>query len=61
MYFIIVGVTESIDCNAIGLTLPTLTFFEFLADTKTRGHSLKLIKNDQSMDLRLHFFSETVK
>ena len=28
-------------------TLPTSTFFEFRADTRIRGHSLKLMKNDQ--------------
>ena len=41
-------------------TLPVSTFFEFRADTRTRGHSLKLIKKRSQKDLRLHFFSERV-
>ena len=30
------------------------------ADTRTRGHSLKLIKKRSQKDLRLHFFSKRV-
>ena len=41
-------------------TLPISTFFEFRADTRTRGHSLKLVKKRSTKDLRLHFFSERV-
>ena len=41
-------------------TLPASTFFEFRADTRTRGHSLKLNKRRSNKDLRLHFFSERV-
>ena len=41
-------------------TLPASTFFEFRADTRTRGHSLKLNKRRSNKDLRPHFFSERV-
>jgi len=40
--------------------LPVLTFFEFQADTRTREHSLKLIKKRKQKDLRLQFFSKRV-
>jgi len=33
-------------------------FLKLRSDTRTRGHSLKLIKKQSNKDLRLHFFSE---
>ena len=40
--------------------LPASTFFEFRTDNRTRGHSVKIIKQRSLKDLRLHFFSERV-
>ena len=36
------------------------TFFEYTTHEKTRGHPLKLNKNQVRTDLRQHFFSERV-
>ena len=57
------GVMERISLRCIKLLTvypPCLRqhFFKLRSDTRTRGHSLKLIKKQSNKDLRLHFFSE---
>ena len=39
--------------------IPT-SFFERSTDTRTRGHSMKLLKHRCSTDIRKYFFSERV-
>ena len=40
------------------ITLPT--FFDHIADSRTRGHSWKIVKNRSKLDVRKYFFSERV-
>jgi len=40
--------------------VPVDTFFALSDDTRTRGHSMKLLKRRCNKDLRHHFFSERV-
>ena len=42
-------------------SVPASKFFDFNFDTRTRGHSLKLLKHHSAQSIRsLHFFSERV-
>jgi len=44
-----------------GLTNISLqTFFDRIVDSKTRGHSWKIVKNRNKLDIRKYFFSERV-
>ena len=42
------------------LTYPCKTFFELSVDSRTRGHSWKILKNRSKLDIRKFFFSERV-
>ena len=41
-------------------SVPASKFFDFNFDTRTRGHSLKLLKHHSAQSIRSHFFSERV-
>ena len=41
-------------------SIPLSSFFELNTDSRTRGHSLKLVKHRCHLEMRRHFFSERV-
>jgi len=38
--------------------IPLCTFFKLTSDSRTRGHSWKIVKRRSSLDIRKYFFSE---
>jgi len=40
--------------------IPLCTFFKLTSDSRTRGHSWKIVKRRSSLDIRKYFFSERV-
>ena len=40
--------------------IPLCTFFKLTSDSRTRGHSWKIVKSRSSLDIRKYFFFERV-